>query len=123
MKHTGEHPLVGVNTFIAEEGEEPPEPGLIRATAEEKDARLEHLRDFYARHEDEAEKALKTLQAIARDGGNIFEALLSTVRSCSLGQISNALYEVGGQDRDRATSSAAAQEARPSVPKENRPAD
>ena len=99
MKHTGEHPLVGVNMFIAEDGEEPPEPELTRATKKEKDARLKHLEDFHKRHEEKSEKALKMLQAVARDGGNIFEELLSTVRYCSLGQISNALYEVGGQYR------------------------
>jgi methylmalonyl-CoA mutase len=99
MKHTGEHPLVGVNTFIAEDGEEPPEPELTRSTTEEKDARLAHLNDFHQRHDDESDKALKTLQDVAREGGNIFEELLRTVRSCSLGQISSALYEVGGQYR------------------------
>jgi methylmalonyl-CoA mutase len=99
MKHTGEHPLIGVNTFIAEDGEEPPEPELTRSTKEEKDARLAHLKDFHERHEEKAEKALERLQAVAREGGNIFEELLRTVRSCSLGQISNALYEVGGQYR------------------------
>jgi methylmalonyl-CoA mutase len=99
MKHTGEYPLVGVNFFIAENGEEPPEPELTRSTKEEKDARLEHLSDFHARHVDSADEALASLQQVAREGGNIFEELLRTVRSCSLGQISNALYEVGGQYR------------------------
>jgi methylmalonyl-CoA mutase len=99
MKHTGEHPLVGVNMFIAENGEESPEPELTRATKEEKDARLAHLKDFHERHEDEAETALASLQNVAREGGNIFEELLRTVRSCSLGEISSALYEVGGQYR------------------------
>jgi len=99
MKHTGEHPLVGVNTFIAEDGEELPEPELTRATKEEKDARLKHLEDFHKRQFERAPAALSELQAVARDGGNIFEELLKTVRYCSLGQISNALYEVGGQYR------------------------
>jgi len=99
MKHTGEYPLVGVNTFIAEDGEEAPEPELTRATAEEKDARLKHLRDFHKRQFERTPAALSELQAVARDGGNIFEELLKTVRYCSLGQISNALYEVGGQYR------------------------
>jgi methylmalonyl-CoA mutase len=99
MKHTGEYPLVGVNTFINEDAEEPPEPELTRATAEEKDARLAHLEDFHKRQSARAQEALHRLQAVARDGGNIFEELLTTVRSCSLGQISNALYEVGGQYR------------------------
>jgi methylmalonyl-CoA mutase len=60
---------------------------------------LEHLRDFHKRHEDEADKGLWRLQDVTREGGNIFEELSRTARSCSLGQISNALYEVGGQYR------------------------
>ena len=99
LKETGEYPLVGVNMFVAEDGEEAPEPELTRATKEEKDARLGHLADFHARHDGEAEGALKRLQEVAREGGNIFEELLKTVRFSSLGQISNALYEVGGQYR------------------------
>jgi len=99
MKHTGEYPLVGVNTFIAEDGEEAPEPQLTRSTTEEKDARLAHLQDFHERQLQRAPAALAELQAVARDGGNIFAELLTTVRYCSLGQISNALYEVGGQYR------------------------
>jgi len=91
--------LVGVNTFIAEDGEEAPEPELTRATGEEKDARLAHLADFHTRQFERAPAALAELQAVARDGGNIFAELLTTVRYCSLGQISNALYEVGGQYR------------------------
>ena len=99
LKETGEYPLVGVNMFVAEDGEEAPEPELTRATKEEKDARLGHLEDFHSRHEGEAGAALERLQGVAREGGNIFAELLRTVRSCSLGQISNALYEVGGQYR------------------------
>ena len=99
LKETGEYPLVGVNMFVAEDGEEAPEPELTRATREEKDARLGHLADFHGRHEGEAGEALTRLQDVAREGGNIFSELLRTVRSCSLGQISNALYEVGGQYR------------------------
>jgi methylmalonyl-CoA mutase len=86
--------------FIAENGgEEVAEPELTRATADEKNARLAHLADFHKRHESAAAKALTSLQREAREGGNIFEELLNTVRTCSLGQISNALYEVGGQYR------------------------
>jgi methylmalonyl-CoA mutase len=99
LKHTGEHPLVGVNTFVADNGEAAPEPPLTRASREEKDARLAHLADFHARHEPKAKAAIADLQREAREGGNVFEELLTTVRSCSLGQISNALYEVGGQYR------------------------
>jgi methylmalonyl-CoA mutase len=99
LKHTGEYPLVGVKTFIAEDGEEAPEPELTRATKEEKDARLRHLNDFHSRHAGEAAEAQAQLQQVARDGGNVFAELLRTVKSCSLGQISSALYEVGGQYR------------------------
>ncbi len=99
LKETGEYPLVGVNMFVAEDGEEVPEPELTRATKEEKDARLAHLEDFHARYAGEAGEALKRLQDVAREGGNIFAELLRTVRNCSLGQISRALYEVGGQYR------------------------
>ncbi len=101
LKHTGEHPIVGVNTFLREGAEEEAvqEIPLSRATPEEKDARLAHLEDFRARHGDRSAAALERLQAVARAGDNIFAELLATVRSCSLGQISNALYEVGGRYR------------------------
>ena len=100
LKHNGQYPLVGVNMFIAEDGqEEIGEPELTRATPDEKNARLAHLADFHKRHEPKANAALTNLQREAREGGNIFEELLKTVQSCSLGQISNALYEVGGQYR------------------------
>jgi methylmalonyl-CoA mutase len=99
LKHTGEYPIVGVNTFIAEDAEEGGEIPLTRSTPEEKNARLEHLRDFHSRHASVSADALARLQNVARSGGNIFEELLDTVRACSLGQISNALYEVGGQYR------------------------
>jgi methylmalonyl-CoA mutase len=99
LKHTGEYPIVGVNTFIDPEAEEGGEIPLTRATPDEKNARLAHLRDFHERHRGLATEALVELQRVARGGGNIFTELLGTVRTCSLGQISNALYEVGGQYR------------------------
>jgi methylmalonyl-CoA mutase len=99
LKHTGEFPIVGVNTFIDPAATIGGEIPLTRATPDEKNARLAHLQDFHARHEARAAEALRRLQEVARTGGNIFEELLATVRSCSLGQISNALYEVGGQYR------------------------
>jgi methylmalonyl-CoA mutase len=99
LKYTGEYPIVGVNTFIAEDGEVGGEIPLTRSTPEEKNTRLEHLRDFHSRHSSESTDALYRLQEVARSGGNIFEELLDTVRWCSLGQISKALYEVGGQYR------------------------
>jgi len=99
LKHTGEYPIVGVNTFLDANATISGEVPLTRATSDEKNARLAHLRDFHARHSARAPEALRRLREVARTGGNIFEELLTTVRSCSLGQISNALYEVGGQYR------------------------
>jgi methylmalonyl-CoA mutase len=100
LKHNGGFPIVGVNTFLREGGETSvEETALTRATPEEKNARIAHVEDFRRRHQGEASEALARLQLIAREGGNIFEELLYTVRVCSLGQISNALYEVGGQYR------------------------
>ncbi len=99
LKHTGGYPIVGVNTFLREGVETADETPLTRASKEEKDDRLAHLADFHRRHADRSQDALARLQATARSGGNLFEELLETVRSCSLGQISNALYEVGGRYR------------------------
>jgi methylmalonyl-CoA mutase len=100
LKHTGQYPIVGVNTFVREDGEEAvDETPLTRSTPEEKNARLEHLLDFHERHNSDAADAVSRLQEVARAGGNLFEELLNTVRYCSLGQISTALYEVGGQYR------------------------
>jgi methylmalonyl-CoA mutase len=100
LKHTGAHPIVGVNTFTAEDdGEEAEEIPLTRSTTEEKDARLAHLHDFHKRHTKQAPAAIARLQQVSRAGGNIFTELLDTVQTCSLGQISRALYEVGGKYR------------------------
>ncbi len=100
LKHSGDHPIVGVNTFVSDRAaEDLPEVPLTRATPDEKNARLEHVRDFQSRHEADSPAALARLQEVARSGGNLFDELLRTVRTCSLGQISNALYEVGGRYR------------------------
>jgi methylmalonyl-CoA mutase len=101
LKHSGEHPIVGVNTFLREDAKAAglADTPLTRSTTEDKDARLAHLRDFHARHADRAPEALARLQQVARSGGNLFGELLDTVRVCSLGQISKALYEVGGRYR------------------------
>jgi methylmalonyl-CoA mutase len=102
LKHTGELPIIGVNTFrdphaaahSLSEGLE-----LARATEEEKQSQLKRLADFKQRHAAEAAEALERLQQVALSGGNLFAELMSTVRSCSLGQITQALYAVGGQYR------------------------
>jgi methylmalonyl-CoA mutase len=99
-KHTGELPIIGVNTFRASDDEAgPPQVELMRGTEEEKRRQLEGVRSFQSRHADVAPAALARLQATARAGGNLFDELLDTVRTCSLGQISEALFEVGGQYR------------------------
>ena len=99
-KHSGELPIIGVNTFLAEGGPEGVvEVDLIRATEDEKQAQINDLAAFHARNADRAPAALKRLQAVALEGGNIFEELLETVKVASLGQISDALFAVGGQYR------------------------
>ncbi|MDX1421052.1 MAG: methylmalonyl-CoA mutase family protein, partial [Rubricoccaceae bacterium] len=99
-KHTGELPIVGVNTFRREGGEAADGPlDLMRGTEEEKRRQLEGVRRFQRRHADEAARALERLQAKARAGENLFAELMEGVRVCSLGQITEALFEVGGQYR------------------------
>ncbi|MFQ5654426.1 MAG: fused isobutyryl-CoA mutase/GTPase IcmF [Planctomycetota bacterium] len=100
-KHSGELPIVGINTFLREEGgeEEAEQRELRRATYEEKRQRLRDLADFQESHRKEAPAALEELQRTAVSGGNIFRELMSTVRVASLGQITRSLYEVGGQYR------------------------
>ncbi|MEM1095561.1 MAG: methylmalonyl-CoA mutase family protein [Bacteroidota bacterium] len=99
-KHTGELPLVGINTFVASE-EETAEPtvSLMRSSTVEKEHQIENLQAFHTRHAEAAPDALAELKATARRGGNVFDALMDAVRVCSLGQITDALFEVGGQYR------------------------
>jgi methylmalonyl-CoA mutase len=100
LKHTGEYPIIGVNTFLSSEGSPTIIPGeVIRATKEEKEEQIETLHRLHSRNEDRAAKVLKELQSVAVQNGNIFETLMEAAKYCSLGQITNALYEVGGQYR------------------------
>jgi len=100
LKHTGELPLIGVNTFRNPHGEAGPETiELARSTEAEKQSQLQRLADFQARHARAAPAMLKRLQQTVIDDGNVFEVLMDAVRVCSLGQITNALFEVGGQYR------------------------
>jgi methylmalonyl-CoA mutase len=103
QKHSGELPLIGINTFIdpstTEEGWEPPPVELRRSTPDEKNDQIHRLRAFHAQHADEVADALQRLQEIAINGGNVFGELMNTVRVASLGQITAALYEVGGEYR------------------------
>ena len=99
LKHSGELPIIGVNTFLNPHPAELGAIELIRSTEEEKRQQIDNLRAFHARNADRAPAALERLKHVAREDGNLFAELLETVKACSLGQISAALYEVGGQYR------------------------
>ncbi|MFK7991543.1 MAG: fused isobutyryl-CoA mutase/GTPase IcmF [Sandaracinaceae bacterium] len=101
-KHSGELPIVGVNTFLprdATEASTPTDVALTRATPDEKGRCIERLNAFHAAHADHRDAALAELERAALAGENVFEALLSAVEHCSLGQITGRLYEVGGEYR------------------------
>jgi methylmalonyl-CoA mutase len=99
-KHDGTLPIIGVNTFVAPELDGPPPTvDLARATEQEKQSQLDRLAAFHAAHAEESPAALAALQAAAAEGGNVFDELMHAVRSCSLGQITDAFFEVGGQYR------------------------
>jgi isobutyryl-CoA mutase len=103
-KHDGSYPIVGVNTFRNPRHENAADPVahklvLARSTDEEKQSQLERLADFHARHASDAPAALAKLKRTVIESGNVFAELTNTVRVCSLGQITNALFEVGGQYR------------------------
>ncbi|HZH65234.1 MAG TPA: methylmalonyl-CoA mutase family protein, partial [Flavisolibacter sp.] len=96
----GELPLVGVNTFLNKNGSPTILPGeVIRSTKEEKEQQIQNLHAFWKRNEEKSGAALQRLKEVAVGGGNLFEELMETVKYCSLGQITHALYEVGGQYR------------------------
>jgi len=100
QKHTGELPLVGVNTFLNKNGSPTITPGeVIRSTTEEKEQQIANLDAFHKRNENVAAEMLNKLKTVAINNGNLFEELMETVKYCSLGQITHALYEVGGQYR------------------------
>ena len=100
-KHDGSLPLIGVNTFLPKEGQEDEVHGqeLIRSSESEKSDQITHVRAFQKIHAGESADALKRLQSVARERGNVFAELMETVKSNSLGQISAALYDVGGEYR------------------------
>ncbi|EIJ80279.1 methylmalonyl-CoA mutase, large subunit [Bacillus methanolicus PB1] len=101
-KHSGELPIIGVNTYVnpnPSSDEELNNMELARATKEEKELQIQNLRSFQERNKDRANEALIRLKQTAVSGGNIFAELMETVKAASLGQITQALYEVGGQYR------------------------
>jgi len=100
LKHTGEYPIIGVNTFLSKDGSPTVIPEeVIRATEEEKEDQIRTLEQLHANKSKVSQAALKRLQERSIKNENIFEELLEAVKVCSLGQITNALYEVGGQYR------------------------
>jgi methylmalonyl-CoA mutase len=98
-KHDGSHPIIGVNTFRNPQGDVPKHVELARSTEEEKQSQIKRLRDFQQRNAAAAGPMLQRLRQTVIDNGNVFAVLVDAVRVCSLGQISAALYEVGGQYR------------------------
>jgi methylmalonyl-CoA mutase len=100
QKHDGTLPIIGVNTFRNPKAtDEPQKIELARSTDDEKQSQLKRLEDFHARNADASPAALAALQQAAIDNANVFEKLMDAVRVCSLGQITTALFEVGGQYR------------------------
>jgi methylmalonyl-CoA mutase len=99
-KHDGSYPIIGVNTFRNPKGDAVPEMlELIRSTEDEKQSQLKRLNDFHTRNKAESGVMLKRLQQAVIENKNVFEVLMDAVRVCSLGQITHALFEVGGQYR------------------------
>lgn len=100
LKHTGEFPIIGVNTFLSSKGSPTVIPSeVIRSTTEEKEFQIANVQTLWKRSGDKGEEALKRLQQVAVHNENIFAELMETVKYCSLGQITKALFEVGGQYR------------------------
>jgi methylmalonyl-CoA mutase len=99
-KHDGSYPIIGVNTFRSKHSDAvPAKLELARSTEEEKQSQLKRLSEFHARNAREAPKALERLKRVVIENGNVFAELMKTVRVCSLGQITKALFEVGGEYR------------------------
>lgn len=101
-KHSGELPIIGVNTYLNPNPpteEEMNSIELARATKEEKETQIRNLNQFKEKNSDKVEQAIKQLKNTAMNGGNIFAELMETVKVASLGQITKALYDVGGQYR------------------------
>ncbi len=100
LKHTGEYPIVGVNTFLSSKGSPTVIPQeVIRSTTEEKEFQISTVQNLWKRSGDKGQEALRKLQQTAIHNKNIFEELMETVKYCSLGQVTKALFEVGGQYR------------------------
>ena len=100
LKHTGEYPIIGVNTFLSSKGSPTIIPSeVIRATKVEKDYQIEMLDEFHNFNKDQGKIQLEELAQCAKTNQNIFEKLMDVTKHCSLGQITSTLYKVGGQYR------------------------
>ncbi|RLC54537.1 MAG: methylmalonyl-CoA mutase, partial [Candidatus Cloacimonadota bacterium] len=100
MKLSGELPIMGVNTFISSKGSPTILPGeVIRATPEEKEYQINMLKELHETQKENVEVALQKLKKCASSNGNVFESMMEATKVCSIGQITNALFEVGGQYR------------------------
>jgi len=100
LKHTGEFPIIGVNTFLSKTGSPTLTPGeVIRAEVEEKQAQLDHVSALHVCYDSESTASIIELKRTAVAGENLFEALLKSTKHCSLGQLTDALFEVGGAYR------------------------
>jgi isobutyryl-CoA mutase len=100
LKHTGEYPIIGVNTFLSSDGSPTVIPSeVIRSTNDEKEYQIEMLGRLNQAYSDKIDEQVKAIQTAALENGNIFEVLMEATKYCSLGKISNTLYEVGGQYR------------------------
>jgi len=100
QKHTGEYPIIGVNTFLSSKGSPTIVPAeVIRSTTEEKEYQIAMLNELKKGNAEKGKEMLHRLQQVAIHNQNIFAELMETVKYCSLGQITHALFEVGGQYR------------------------
>ncbi|MCB0737457.1 MAG: methylmalonyl-CoA mutase, partial [Bacteroidetes bacterium] len=100
LKHNGDFPIIGVNTFLSSKGSPTVIPGeVIRATQDEKEFQINTLKQLHSRNSDIAAEQLRHVQQVAIQNGNMFDALMEATKYCSLGQITHALFEVGGQYR------------------------
>ena len=100
LKHNGDYPIIGVNTFLSSTGSPTIIPQeVIRSTTEEKNRQIENLTNLHKANADEAKEWLKRLQIAAINNKNVFEELMECVKYCSLGQLTQSMFEVGGQYR------------------------
>ncbi|MDR9488689.1 methylmalonyl-CoA mutase family protein, partial [Salibacter sp.] len=100
LKHNGDYPIIGVNTFLSSEGSPTVTPGeIIRATKDEKEAQIDTVNSLKDRQKAKSEEMIKRVQESAIQNQNIFAELMEACKYCSLGEITEALFEVGGQYR------------------------